>query len=192
MSERRVLILLLVVHIIIFSLIGMTAMAENNSTNKDVKNSYVFIISKTNRTESLYLTADENSNISILFQHVDFHIIAKNNTTYKILLDSLVIAKGTMNSSCVIIHKDFKEIQGHLKVIIGSDIHDFHTVIIKNRLSAKDIREEEGNYLKVTPSEFAWVQWKAALGTFVASLFSLPVSYVIVKFYLERRGEYAT
>ena len=192
MSERRVLILLLVIHIIVFTLMGIGAMAENNIINEHPKNSYVFIVSKTDRTDALSLTADESSNISILFQHVDFHIIAKNNTTYSITLDSKIIAQGIMNSSYLVIHHDFGETQGHLVISVGSDIHDFHTVIIKNQLSAKDIGEEEDNYIKITPWQYSWLQWKAALGTFIASLFSLPVSYVIVKFYLERRGEYAT
>ncbi len=83
--------------------------------------------------------------------------------------------------------------QGELTVRVGQDFHDFGTVVIKKQLSRKDIGEgEEGNYVKVTPDQFSWVQWKAALGAFIASLIALPIAYLITKFYLERRGEYAT
>ncbi len=192
MSERRVLILLLIFHIIIFSLLGVGVNAQNNIIDEKGKNSYVFISSTTSRTEGLSLSAVEGGNISILFPYVRFEIIAKPNTTYSIQVGDSTIAQGIMNSSHIVITHDFKEIQGKMTVRVGSDIHDFGIVIIKEQLSAKDIGEEPGHYLHVSPEEYSWVQWKAALGAFTASLISLPLAYLITKFYLERRGEYAT
>ena len=192
MSERRVLILLLVLHIIIFSLMSVGVNAQNNTIDEKEKNSYVFISSTTSRTEGLSLSAVEGGNISILFTHVIFEIVSEPNTTYSIQVGDSTIAQGIMNSSHIVITHDFKEIQGKMTVRVGSDIHDFGIVIIKEQLSAKDIGEEPGHYLQVSPEEYSWVQWKAALGAFIASLISLPLAYLITKFYLERRGEYAT
>lgn len=192
MSPRKVLVLLLLLHIIVFSLMSVGVSAQNPIIDEKEKNSYVFISSTTSRTEGLSLSAVEGRNISILFTHVKFEIIAKPNSTYSISVGNNVVAQGVMNTSHIVITKDFKDMRGKMIVRVGGDIHDFGVVIIKNQLSAGDIGEEPSNLIEVSPEEFSWVQWKAALGTFIASLFSLPVSYVIVKFYLERRGEYAT
>ena len=193
MSERRVLILLLVLHIIIFSLMSVGVNAQNNTIDEKEKNSYVFISSTTSRTEGLSLSAVEGGNISILFTHVIFEIVSEPNTTYSIQVGDSTIAQGIMNSSHIVITHDFKEMQGKMTVRVGPDIHDFGVVIIKNQLSRKDIGEwDNGNYIKVTPSEFSWAQWKAGLGAFIASIVALPIAYLITKFYLERRGEYGT
>ena len=193
MSERRVLILLIVAHIIIFSLMGVAVKAQNNIIDGDVKNSYVFVSSTTSRTDGLSLSAVEGGNISILFTHVMFEIVSEPNSTYSIQVGDATITQGIMNSSHIVIIHDFKETQGKMIVRVGSDIHDFGVVVIKEQLSRKDIGEwDNGNYLKVTPSEFSWAQWKAGLGAFIASLVALPIAYMITKFYLERRGEYGT